>query len=145
MVFQSVQLFHSETAGVRSAEQFVGLQVGGVLTPRVSRTRPGQQLGRLQSEAVLLLDGGRARPGQEFVRLDCRPRLLSPGVAGQGATKGPVRLGGAHVVGLDGTRTSPPQQLMRFGDSILLRFQFGFAFPTARGGITWRPSKWNNS
>lgn len=145
MVFQSVQLFHSEITGVRPAQQFVGLQVGVVLASRISRTRPSQQLMRLQRQAVLLLASCRAGPVQEFVRLNCRHRLLSPGVAGQGATKGPVRLAGAHVLSLDGTGTSPPQQLMRFGDSILLRFQLGFAFTTTRGRITWRPSKLNNN
>lgn len=100
---------------------------------------------RLESEAILLLDSCRAGTGQEFVRLNCRHCLLSPGVAGQRATKGPVRLSGANVISLDSAGTSPPQQLMRFGDSILLRFQFGFTFATTRGRITWRPSKLINN
>lgn len=63
---------------------------------------------RLEREAVLLLDSRRAGTVQEFVRLNRGHRLLSPGVTGQRATKGPVRLGGAHVICLDGAGTSPP-------------------------------------
>ena len=85
------------------------LQAGIVLTARVSRTRAGQEFVRLESEAVLLLDGCRAGTIQEFVRLNGCHCLLSPGVAGQRAPEGPVRLRGAHVLRLDGAGTSPPQ------------------------------------
>lgn len=131
--------------GVRPAEQFVGLQAAAGLASRVPRARARQQFMRLGREAVLLLDGCGAGPVQEFVRPYCRHGLLSPGVAGQGATEGPVRPGGAHVLSLDGAGASPPQQLMGFGDPVLLRLQFGFAFTTTRGRITWRPSKSNNN
>lgn len=123
----------------------MGLQGGGVLTAGVSRTRSRQELMRLEREAVILLDNWRAGTVQEFVRLNCRHCLLSPGVTGQRAAEGPVRLSGTHAVSLDGAGTSPSQQFMRFGDPILLRFQFGFAFSTTRGRITWRPSKLNNN
>ena len=120
------------------------LQAGVVLTARVSGTRAGQELVRLESEAVLLLGGGRAGAAQEFVRLNGGHGLLSPGVAGQRAAEGPVCLRRAHVLRLDGAGTSPPQELVCLGDAVLLRFQFGFAFSTTRGRITWRPSKPNS-
>ena len=133
-------------AGVRPAQQFVGLQGGAVLAARVPRAGPSQQFVRFEGQAVLLLGGHGAGPGQQLVRLEGRRRLLRPGVAGQGAAEAPVlRLGGARVLGLDGAGTSPPQQLMRFGDAVLLRFQLGFAFTATGGRITWRPSKWNNN
>lgn len=93
---------------------------------------------RLEREAVLLLARCGAGPAQEFVRFEGGHRLLGPGVAGQRAPEGPVRLG-AHVISFDSAGASPPQQLVRFGDAVLFRFQFGFAFATTRGRIAGRP------
>lgn len=93
---------------------------------------------RLQCEAVLLLAGCGAGPAQKFVRFNGGHRLLGPGVAGQRATEGPVRLG-TNIIGFDSTGASPTKQLVCFGDAVLFGFQFGFAFATTRGRIAGRP------
>lgn len=138
MVLEPIKFVHPKVTGVRPAQKFVGLQSTVVLASRVPRAGSTQQFVGLQREALVLLDGCRARVVQQFVRFEGHG-VLRPGVARQGAAKGPVRLGHARVLGFHGARTSPSQQLVGFGDAVLSRFQFRFVFSTAWWRITGRP------